>query len=104
MTSRSLRELARVYVILLACALGVVRAGSIEVRSPSAKLLQVAPGKIVTASVVLANRGTQTDEVVERLELPPGCQRVAPPDLPVRLKPGGQLIRVLAVLVSGTAP
>ncbi|MEI9894762.1 MAG: hypothetical protein WDN28_12965 [Chthoniobacter sp.] len=72
-------------------------------RSPSTKLLDAAPGHIVTASVVVANRGAD-DEFVERLTLPPGCQKVAPPDLPFRLEAGGQIVRVLAVLVPANMP
>lgn len=76
----------------------------VEVRSPSAKLIDAAPGRIITASVVVANRGGQEDEFAERFTLPPGCQKVAPPDLPFRLSPGGQIVRVLAVLIPPNMP
>ncbi len=76
----------------------------IEVRSPSARLLETAPGRIVTASVVVANRSGETDEFSERLTLPPGCEKVAPPDLPFRLDGGGQIVRVLAVAVPANMP
>ncbi len=76
----------------------------LEVRSPSAKLLDVAPGRLVTASVVVANRGGAADEFTERLTLPPGCVRVAPPEVPFRLEAGGQIVRVLVVLVAPNMP
>lgn len=77
---------------------------SVEVRSPSAKLLDTAPGRILTASIVVANRGDQDDELVEHITLPPGCQKVAPPDLPFRLPAGGQVVRVLAVAMAPNMP
>lgn len=76
----------------------------IEVRSPSAKLIEVNPGRLVTASVVVENRGTEADELVESFILPPGCQRVMPPEMPFRLEPGAQIVRVLVVLVPPDMP
>ena len=88
---------------LIACWLSAGAAfaqqSSVEVRSPAAKLLDTAPGKIVTASVVVANRGAEPDEFSERLILPAGCQRVAPPDIPFGLEAGGQIVRVLAIAI-----
>jgi hypothetical protein len=78
--------------------------GSLEVRSPAAKLLDASPGQIVTTSVVVANRSAEDDEIVETLMLPKGCQRVAPAAVPFRLPPGGQTVRVLAIAVPAGMP
>jgi hypothetical protein len=105
MISRFSRDAARALLLwLISGAAALAQQSSVEVRSPSAKLLETAPGRIVTASVVVANRGTEADEIIERLTLPPGCQKVAPPDLPFRLEAGGQIVRVLAVLVPANMP
>ena len=101
MTSRFSRDLGRT-LLLVSLILGsaaFAQQSSVEVRSPSSKLLDTAPGRIVTTSVVVANRGTEADEIVERLILPPGCHRVAPPEVPFRLEAGGQIVRVLAISI-----
>lgn len=105
MSSRLLRDAARALICWLIAATGAcAQQSSIEVRSPSAKLIETTPGRIITASVVVENRGGQGDEIVEKFTLPSGCQKVAPPDLPFRLEPGGQMVRVLAVLVPASMP
>jgi hypothetical protein len=99
---RSSRSAARALICWLAlCAAALAQ---VDVRLPSAKLLDVTPGKIVTASVVVANRGPDADEFREELTLPPGCVRVAPPELPFRLEAGGQTVRILAVQIPATMP
>lgn len=105
MISNSRLNAARIvfaWLILGTCAFAQLP--GVEVRSPSAKLIEVNPGRFVTASVVVANRGTQADEFVESFILPPGCQRVMPPDVPFRLEPGAQIVRVVAVLVPPNMP
>ena len=105
MVLRAIHEVARAFIVgLMASAAALAQQSSVEVRSPAAKLLEVAPGRIVTASVVVANRGSLADEYAERLTLPPGGQKVAPPDVPFRLEPGGQIVRVLAVLIPANTP
>ncbi len=100
MTSRLLRDAAWAIILcVVSIATAVAQQSAIEVRSPSTRLLETAPGRIITASVVVANRSGEAHDVVERFTLPPGCQRVAPPEIPFRLEPGGQSVRVLAVLV-----
>src|SRR5688572_2576648 len=99
---RSSRNAGRALICWLAlCAAALAQ---VDVRLPSAKLLDVTPGKIVTASVVVANRGPDADEFHEELTLPPGCVRVAPPELPFRLEAGGQTVRILAVQIPATMP
>ena len=104
MISSSSRNAAGLLIAWLIAGAAALAQSSVEVRSPSAKLLDTAPGRIVTASVVVANRGGEADEFSERLTLPEGCQRVAPPELPFRLEPGGQIVRVLAVAVPVNMP
>jgi hypothetical protein len=101
----ALGDTARAFLLLLISGVAALaQRSSIEVHSPSAKLLDTAPGRIVTASVVVANRGSQADQIAERLTLPPGCQKIAPPDLPFWVETGGQIVRVLAVLVPANMP
>lgn len=71
----------------------------VEVRAPAAKLIETGPGRIITASVMVANRGDAPDEFEDRLALPAGCQRVAPPPMPFRIEAGAEVTRVLAVFV-----
>ena len=104
MISSSRREVTRAILGWLIPAAAAFAQSSVEVHSPSSKLLDTAPGGIVTASVVVANRGAEADEFRERFILPPGCQKVAPPELPFRLEPGGQIVRVLAVSVPANMP
>ena len=105
MRSSAPGNVARAIVFLFLTGLSALAQRSdIEVRSPSAKLLDTAPGRTVTASVVVANRGGGNHEIIESLTLPPGCQRVAPTDLPFRLDAGGQTVRVLAVLIPSDMP
>lgn len=89
---------------LLSGACAFAQLPALEVRSPSAKLIEVNPGRMFTASVVVANRGSEADELVETFILPPGCQRVMPPEAPFRLEPGAQIVRVLVVLVPPNTP
>jgi hypothetical protein len=103
MTSIFSHNAARILLAWLAGSGALLAQSGVEVRSPSAKLLDTAPGRIVTASVVVANRG-EAGEFVERLTLPPGCQKVAPPDLPFRLESGGQTVRVLAIAIPDNMP
>lgn len=103
MISRLRREFCGVLLAgLLGLGLGHGWAGSVEVHSPGARLVATAPGRIVTTSIVVLNRDSQWDEIVEKVELPEGCQKVAPPDVPFRLDGGGQVIRVLAIAVPST--
>ncbi len=105
MNLRSPRETARaIFIWLISGAAAVAQQSSVEVRSPSAKLLDAAPGRIITASVVIANRGGQAEEFTDRLTIPPGCQRVSPPELPFRVEAGGQTVRVLAIALADNMP
>jgi hypothetical protein len=104
MSSTFSRDAACLLLAWLAMSAGLLAQSGLEVRSPGAKLLDTAPGRIVTTSVVIANRAAEADEFVDRLTLPAGCQKVAPPDLPFRLESGGQIVRVLAVAVPDTMP
>lgn len=86
----------------LAPALG--QRSSVEVRTPGPRLFETAPGRIVSTSVVVSNRGNESDDIVEQITIPAGCQKIAPPDLPFRLEPGGQMVRVIAVVVPTNMP
>lgn len=91
-------RLAALLIWLGLLAGAAAQQSSIEVRLPSDKLISAAPGQVVTLSVVVGNRG-EGDEVSEQLSLPPKWEKVAPPDIPFGLAPGGQVVRVLAILV-----
>lgn len=95
----SSRDVARTLLLWLFSVVSVCAQHTVEVRSPAAKLIDTLPGRIVTTSVVVANRGAAADEFVERMVLPAGCQRVAPAEVPFQMEPGGQTVRVLAVQV-----
>ncbi len=99
-----MNRLAALLLCLCGSAAAVAGPSSVELRAPAVKLLETAPGRIVTASVVVANRGRSDGNFSERLELPSGCQQVAPPNLPFRLGAGAEVVRVLAVLVPANMP
>jgi len=77
---------------------------AVQVRSASTQILETRPGNIITASLVVANRGTQPDEFDERLILPPGCEKVAPSEPSFRLDGPGQAVRILAIMVPANMP
>jgi hypothetical protein len=100
MISSSRNEAARALLIwLISCASAFGQESQIEIRAPAAKLIETAPGRIVTTSVTVANRTDAADEFDDRLTLPAGCQRVAPPPMPFRIDAGAEVMRVLAVFV-----
>jgi len=77
---------------------------SVEVRSPSAKISEATPGKIITASFVVENRDDRADDFVELLVLPRGWRKVSPPDTPFPEEARSQTVRIIALLVPANAP
>ena len=69
---------------------------SIEVRSPSAKIIEATPGKIITASFVVENRDDRADDFVELLVLPRGWRKVSPPDTPFPEEARSEIVRIIA--------
>lgn len=102
MTWRSSREAARTLLCWALSLTAAVAQQTVDVRMPSAKLLDASPGQIVTASVVVANRGAEEQDFNERLTLPEGCVKVAPADLPFSLAAGAQTVRLLAIQIPTT--
>lgn len=84
---------------LISCASAFAQPSRVEVGAPAAKLIETAPGRIITTSVTVANRADTADEFDDRLALPAGCQRVAPPQAPFRIEAGAEVLRVLAIFV-----
>ena len=76
----------------------------LQLRSPAAKQLDSLPGSIVTTSVVVACPEGGGGEYTDVLDLPPGCQRVAPMEGAFNLPAGGQMVRVIAVRLPGNMP
>ncbi|MGB2804411.1 MAG: hypothetical protein WBD64_05900 [Candidatus Zixiibacteriota bacterium] len=76
----------------------------VEVRSTSPELLEIEPGKIVSASFLVSNRTRDEEEFYEKLTLPVGWQEIVSDDLPFKLKSGEQRVRIFAFLVPLTSP
>ena len=74
-----------------------------EARLTSAKLVELTPGKIVTASVLVANHTARDEECFEQLILPENWRKIAPQDLPFTLPAGGEEVRLVAIAVPATA-
>ena len=76
----------------------------VEVRSTSAELLEIEPGKLVSASFLVSNRTWDEEEFYEKLSLPAGWQEIVSDALPFKLKSGEQRVRIFAFLVPLTSP
>jgi hypothetical protein len=77
--------------------------GGVEVRRASENLVEVQPGKVLTASFLVANHSGETEEMAEELILPPGWRKIAPNDLPFELPRDGPVVRIIAIVAPGDA-
>lgn len=75
-----------------------------EARLVSARVVEVTPGKIVTASILIANRSEADAVYEETFSLPSSWQRVSPPAAPISLLAGSQQLRLIAFAVPATSP
>jgi uncharacterized protein (DUF2141 family) len=75
-----------------------------EARLVSARVVEVTPGKIVTASILIANRSDADAVYEETFALPANWQRISPPAAPISLSPGAQQLRLIAFAVPATSP
>jgi uncharacterized membrane protein len=76
----------------------------VEVRSTSPELLEIEPGKIVSASFLVSNRTWDEEEFYEKLTLPAGWQEIVSDQFPFTLETGEQRVRIFAFLVPLTSP
>lgn len=75
-----------------------------EARLTSDRVVEVTPGKIVTASIFLLNT-SGTDAVYEEsFGLPAAWRRISPPAPPIPVPAGGQQLRLIAFAVPATSP
>jgi hypothetical protein len=75
-----------------------------EARLASPKLIELTPGKIVSASVIIANRTRRDEECLDQLILPEGWRKITPQEMPFTLPAGAQQIRLIAIAVPATSP
>lgn len=75
-----------------------------EAKLVSARVVEVTPGKIITASILIANRSDADAVYEETFALPSNWQRVSPPAAPISLSPGAQQLRLIAFAVPATSP
>lgn len=100
----------RVFIVLV-CILPVLcsqaraesEGHSVEVRSTSPKLLETEPGKIITASFLVASRAEDEEEFFEELVLPSGWWKVVSDDPSFSLEAEEPEVRVLAFMVPSSA-
>jgi len=79
----------------------------VELRLTSQKLMEVAPGKIITGSFIISNRTTDDIEIMEILELPTipeGWQPVIDYERSVVLGRGEETLRLITLLVPDDCP
>ncbi len=79
-------------------------AGNYQVRLISPSLVETAPGKIVTAGLLVSNDTDHDQQLTEALALPPGWQQVAPTDPFFIVKANSQQVRVVALFVPAASP
>ncbi len=89
------------YCILTPLALGQPDGG--EARITSDRLVQVSPGKIVTAGILIANRGDADADYEEQLVLPAGWRQISPQAAPIRVAAGTEQLRLVAFAVPLTS-
>lgn len=89
------------YCILTSVLQGFPSGG--EARLTSDRVVEVSPGKIVTAGVLIANRAEADADYDEQLVLPSGWRQVSPQATPVRLAAGEERLRLIAFAVPVSA-
>jgi len=77
----------------------IARDAGVEVRATSALVVETAPGKVITASFLVANRDARDGMFAENLTLPPGWLKIAPADDRFPLAAHSEELRLLAILV-----
>ena len=96
-------SIAVVWLAAMLCGMPfMAMAAGLTVRSPANKLLDATPGHMVTTSAVVSS--DVGGECIDNLDLPKGCGRVAPMDLPFNLASGGQIVRLIAIHVPSSMP
>ncbi len=103
--SRTIAELLCVCAILLSTALPLTAQGKgqgVEVLAASPKLVETAPGQIVSATFSVRSTTDQSEEFIETLTLPTDWQAVIPPTSFV-LDPYQTVVRLVAFFVPGNA-
>ncbi len=74
-----------------------------EARLTSDRVVQVSPGKIVTAGIWIANRSGADADYNEELVLPSGWRQVSPQATPLSLAAGAEQLRLVAFAVPVSA-
>lgn len=85
---------------LISNAVAVGQQPGVEARVSSSARIDVAPGRVLSVGVVVVNNTGETADFEERLEMPPGCVRIAPLDAPFRLEDGEQCVRIVVARVA----
>src|SRR3989442_7108401 len=92
--------------LLLLLALGVLPLDAVggasqdfEVRLTSPRESTCAPGKILTASLVVANYRPTSADLVEEMQLPPGWKLIGEPRSTFNLPAHGDQVRLIAFAV-----
>ena len=103
--SRTIAELLCVCAILLSTVSPLTAQGKgrgVEVLAVSPKVIETAPGQIVSATFSVRSTTDQSEEFIEALTLPADWQAVIPPTSFV-LDPQQTIVRLVAFLVPGNA-
>lgn len=77
---------------------------SAEARLTSDRVVEVTPGKIVTASILIANRSGADADYDEQFALPANWRQISPTATPIRLAAGAEQLRLIAFAVPTAAP
>jgi len=76
----------------------------VEVRPTSAELLEIEPGKIVTASFLVSNLTGGDEEFAEELTLPAGWHKIVSDEPTFNLEAEESQVRIMALLVPLSTP
>ncbi len=74
-----------------------------EARLTSDRVVEVTPGKIVTASILIANRSEADADFDEQFVLPANWRQISPTATPIRLAADAEQLRLIAFAVPSTA-
>jgi hypothetical protein len=91
--------------LLLFVAASLLHAGGEgDARLTSPRVVEVTPGKIVTASILVSNTSDADAVYEESFGLPSGWLRISPPSMPIPLAPGRRELRLVAFVVPAASP
>lgn len=76
----------------------------VEIRVASPKMLEIEPGRILTASFLVSNNTANEEVFFENINLPDGWRIITSTQFPFALKSSEQIVRLIAFMVPAASP